>query len=58
MEDGKANFHICFLIELTGYMGFYPNISGYKKGDFFDLINGVFSAVRPNHSYFSIFDGS
>ena len=52
MEDGKANFHICFLIELTGYMGFYPNISGYKKGDFFDLINGVFSAIRPNHSYF------
>ena len=52
MEEGKANFHLCFLIELTAYMGFYPNVSGYEEGRFFDLMNGVFSAGRPEHAYF------
>lgn len=52
MEEGKANFHLCFLIELTAYMGFYPNVSDYGEGRFFDLLNGVFSVSRPDHAYF------
>lgn len=52
MEEGKANFHLCFLIELTAYMGFYPNVSEYEEGRFFDLLNGVFSFSRPSHAYY------
>lgn len=40
-----ANFHIVFLIRLSLFIGFYPNVSGYHKGDTFDLLNGCFSSI-------------
>lgn len=36
-----ANFHLLFLLNLTRYLGFYPNISDEKLG--FDLIEGEFT---------------
>jgi len=36
-----ANFHLLFLLNLTHYLGFYPNIKNEKLG--FDLIEGEFS---------------
>lgn len=51
-EDGKANFHLCFLLELTEYLGFYPNNEEYVSGAYFDLQNGIFTRVQPTHAYY------
>ena len=42
IHDKVANFHLLFLLNLTGFLGFYPDTSETnKKG--FDLLEGVFS---------------
>ncbi len=41
-HDDIANFHIFFLLELTKYLGFYPDTSGLETGNF-DLLEGEFT---------------
>ncbi len=41
-----ANFHILFLLELSKYLGFYPDISGIEE-PYFDLVEGSFSTGIP-----------
>jgi DNA repair protein RecO (recombination protein O) len=52
LNGGLANFHLLFLIGLTRYMGFYPDISNAAKADYFDLRNGVFSRYKPETTHF------
>lgn len=52
LEEGKANFHLWFLLKLSGYLGFYPNGEDYTEGAWFDLMNGVFVREQPAHAYF------
>ena len=47
-----ANFHLVFMMRLSRFIGFFPNLEDYHEGDFFDLRNGSFAAVRPLHSDF------
>lgn len=47
--EGFANFHIVFMIHITLFIGFYPNLDNYEKGDWFDLRDGSFSSVCPRH---------
>ena len=49
-EKGLANFHLVFLIKLTRYIGFYPNIEGQHDGWYFDLQGGVFVPYCPYHN--------
>lgn len=42
-----ANFHLVFMLRTTRFVGFFPNLENYQKGDFFDMLNGTFSHVRP-----------
>ena len=49
-EKGIANFHLVFLIKLTRFLGFYPNVEGQAPGWHFDLLNGCFTASRPTHN--------
>ncbi len=47
-----ANFHLVFLLNLTKYLGFYPNKP--KKTDlFFHLKEGVFTRNKPISDYIS-----
>ncbi len=41
VQDHAANFHLLFLLELTRYMGFYPDCTMIKK-PYFNLQNGRF----------------
>ena len=53
-NEGLANFHLLFLIQLTRYLGFYPDVTGAGAADFFDLKNGHFTRYKPEHfSYLS-----
>lgn len=41
-HEQNPNFHLIFLLEMTKYLGFYPDLS-QKDAIFFDLKDGVFS---------------
>lgn len=45
------NFHLWFLIELTKYYGFYPQINDPGDG-YFDLMQGESAAVMPKHRFY------
>ena len=51
-RSGFTNFHLVFLIRLTRFLGFYPNLEGYTEGCSFDLLNACFTTIRPNHTYY------
>ena len=48
-NDKIANFHLLFLIHLTKYLGFYPDINFDMP--YFDLIEGKFTQ-KPSSNYF------
>jgi len=50
-EEGIANFHLVFLIKLSRYLGFEPNMED-NNGKYFDLMNGVFLKDKPLHAHF------
>ena len=47
--DRFANFHLVFLMRLSRFLGFYPNLDDYQTGDYFDLRESVFCAQPPLH---------
>lgn len=51
-DIGIANFHLIFLMKLTRFLGFYPDMSFADTYSFFDLKNGVFLKHQPPHSFF------
>ena len=51
-EERYANFHLVFLMRLSRFLGFYPNLEDYAPGDYFDLRESVFCAVPPMHRDF------
>lgn len=49
---GFANFHLVFLIRLSRFLGFYPNLEHYTEGAYFDMLNACFVSARPFHGMF------
>ena len=50
--EGLANFHLLFLVQLTRYLGFYPDRYLATDADYFDLKNGVFCRYKPDSVLF------
>lgn len=48
---GYANFHLAFLMRLSRFLGFYPNLS-VEHSSFFDLRAGTFCTEAPLHREF------
>lgn len=54
-----SNFHLVFMMHLSWFLGFYPNLTGYKKGDYFDLQNSCYTSLpmtgqsflKPDEAY-------
>ena len=51
-NTSTANFHLAFMISLSRFLGFYPDSTGYQKGMFFDMRNGVFTRNKSAHIHF------
>ena len=47
-----ANFHLVFLMRLSRFLGFYPNLDDYEDNDYFDLRESVFTKNPPVHRDF------
>jgi DNA repair protein RecO (recombination protein O) len=50
-ETEIANFHLVFMMKLSGYLGFEPSREE-KNARYFDLLNGIFLTNKPLHSHF------
>ena len=52
-QDSRfANFHLVFLMRLSRFLGFYPNLDNYSAGDYFDLRESIFLSAPPVHRDF------
>ena len=51
-NKGIANFHLMFMVRMSLFLGFQPDMSTYKEGALFDLREGVFCTTAPLHSDF------
>lgn len=51
-SEAYSNFHLIFMIKLSRFLGFYPNVESYQPGFVFDLREGVFSGSVPLHHDF------
>lgn len=49
---GYANFHLVFMIRLSRFVGFFPNLDGYVPGCCFDLREARFTTLVPTHRDF------
>ena len=49
-EHDYANFHLVFMMRLSRFIGFFPNLDAYQAGACFDLRNATFTASAPLHS--------
>ena len=52
IEEGKANFHIVFLLKISEFLGFRINRESYSERSYLDLLDGIFSTQTPQHTYF------
>ncbi len=48
-ERGYANFHLTFLMRMSRFLGFFPNLENYTPGCVFDLRAGTFINNIPLH---------
>ena len=51
-SEGVANFHVAFLICLTHYLGFRPNLDAHAQPAYFDLRDGTAADSAPQHGYY------
>ena len=50
--DHFSNFHLVFMMRLSRFIGFFPNLEDYQEGCCFDLRNGEFTPHAPLHADF------
>lgn len=51
-NKGIANFHLMFMVRMSLFLGFQPDMSTYEEGALFDLREGIFCTTAPLHSDF------
>lgn len=51
VESGYANFPLYFTLELSRFLGFYPQ-SNYQPQSYFDMTEGLFVRDLPPHPYY------
>lgn len=49
LKTGLANYHLWFLLQVTRYLGFYPESRSASGSRYFDLKDGIFTKSLPLH---------
>ena len=49
-NKGIANFHLMFMVRMSLFLGFQPDMSTYEEGALFDLREGAMTDTVPLHS--------
>jgi DNA repair protein RecO (recombination protein O) len=51
LSDGEQiNFHLLFMMQLSRFLGFYPRLQPGIVAEYFDLREGIFTQLRPEHA--------
>jgi len=51
-ESGIANVHLYFVLHLSAFLGFFPESRPTTDADLFDLQEGRFRELPPDHAYY------
>jgi len=51
-QKGVANFHLVFMLRLTRFLGFWPNVRDYEKGQVFDMQEAAMVERMPSHNQY------
>lgn len=51
-DKSIANYHLVFMLKLSHFLGFYPNLEEYRENALFDMMNGEFVTYQPLHRHF------
>jgi DNA repair protein RecO (recombination protein O) len=51
-DDISVNFHLAFLVKLSRFLGFAPHAQTRNDQKYFDLQEGDFTSIMPNHPNF------
>ena len=51
-DKGIANFHLMFMMRMSRFLGFFPDLESHHRGFVFDLREGRFSGSVPLHTDF------
>ena len=52
VSDHFSNFHLVFMMRLSRFLGFFPNVDDVLEGGYFDLLNACFTPDVPRHGHF------
>ncbi|MEG1379003.1 MAG: recombination protein O N-terminal domain-containing protein [Bacteroidales bacterium] len=52
LDEGKANYHLLFLLRISEFLGFRMNRESYQEGYWFDLTEGTFLPQAPEHTWY------
>lgn len=50
-ENQLSHFHLVYMIKLSKYLGFYPQLNYSDSTRYFDLQEGVFQTFKPVHEH-------
>lgn len=51
-DSRYSSFHIVFLLHLSRFLGFMPNVEDWEEGSIFDLQAASFTRARPAHPFY------
>ncbi len=51
-EEATVSFHLAFLLKLSRFLGFAPNMESKSDQNYFDLQEGEFKSRPPVHPYY------
>lgn len=51
-ENQLSYFHLVYMIQLSKYLGFYPQFNYSESTRYFDLQEGVFQTFKPVHDHY------
>lgn len=51
---GYSNFHLVFMMRMSRFIGFFPNVEDVVENGYFDLLNACFTRDIPHHGHFVV----
>ena len=49
-NESCSNFHLCFLVQISKFFGFFPQGNFSESNSYFDLCEGKFRSGMPSHN--------
>lgn len=54
VSTGFSNFHLVFMMRMSRFIGFFPNVEEVVENGWFDLLNACFTKDVPRHGHFVV----